>query len=198
MTEDERLLIKQSKSGSVDSFEKLIEDNRKKVYNIALRMLGNPEDANDVTQEVFLRVFKSMRGFKEQSSFSTWIYRITKNVCLDEIRKKKKNNLVYIDKEIEYGDGQVKMQLEDESETPEEAAERVELSVRVREAIAMLPEQHRILIILRDIQNFSYDEIAGVLKCPDGTVKSRINRARSALREILYSRKELFNEDYVK
>lgn len=198
MTEDERLLIKQSKCGSVDSFEKLIEDNRKKVYNIALRMLGNPEDANDVTQEVFLRVYKSMRGFKEQSSFSTWIYRITKNVCLDEIRKKKKNNLVYIDKEIEYGDGQVKMQLEDERETPEEAAERSELSVRVREAIAMLPEQHRILIILRDIQNFSYDEIAGILKCPDGTVKSRINRARSALREILHSRKELFNEDYVK
>ena len=198
MTEDERLLIKQSKCGSVDSFEQLIEDNRKKVYNIALRMLGNPEDANDVTQEVFLRVFKSMRGFKEQSSFSTWIYRITKNVCLDEIRKKKKNNLVYIDKQIEYGDGQVTMQLEDERETPEEAAERTELSLRVREAIAMLPEQHRILIVLRDIQNFSYDEIADILKCPDGTVKSRINRARSALREILHSRKELFNEDYVK
>lgn len=198
MTEDERLLVRQSKSGSVASFEKLIEDNRKKVYNVALRMLGNPEDANDAAQEVFLRAFRSMRGFKEQASFSTWIYRITKNVCLDEIRKKKKDNFVYIDKEIDIGDGQVKMQLEDDGVTPEEAAEKSELSRRVREAIAMLPEHHRMLIILRDLQNLSYEEIAEIIKCPDGTVKSRINRARSALREILHSRKELFNEGFVK
>ncbi|MDD4494047.1 MAG: sigma-70 family RNA polymerase sigma factor [Eubacteriales bacterium] len=192
------MLLKRSKSGQMDAFESLIKEHQKRVYNIALRMLGNPEDAYDAAQEVFLRVYKSLHGFKGQSSFSTWIFRITKNVCLDELRKRNRRNFISIDKEIEYGDGSVQMQIEDERPTPEEAAERAELSNNIKDAISMLPEQHRILIILRDIQNFSYEEIAGILQIPDGTVKSRINRARSALREIINGSKELFNVEYVK
>jgi RNA polymerase sigma-70 factor (ECF subfamily) len=198
LTEDERLLLKKSKNGQPDAFERLIAEHQKRVYNIALRMLGNPEDASDAAQEVFIRVFKSLHGFKGQSSFSTWIFRITKNVCLDELRKRKRRNFISIDKEIDYGDGAVKLQIEDERFTPEESAERAELSYNVRNSIAKLPEQHRILIILRDIQNFSYDEIARILQIPDGTVKSRINRARKALREIINGNKELFNVECVK
>lgn len=191
MNEDTGILLKLAKDGNISAFEKLIYQHQKSVYNMAFSMLGNREDAYDAAQEVFIRVFKSLPGFREQASFSTWVYRITKNVCLDEIRKNKKRNTVSIDQETDYGDGPVKMQIEDSGPTPDESAERNELVKKVQEGIAKLPEQHRLIIIMRDIQNLSYEEIAGILKCPEGTVKSRINRARTALREIIENGKEL-------
>lgn len=191
MNEDTGILLKLAKDGNISAFEKLIYQHQKSVYNMAFSMLGNREDAYDAAQEVFIRVFKSLPGFREQASFSTWVYRITKNVCLDEIRKNKKRNTVSIDRETDYGDGPVKMQIEDSGPTPDESAERNELVKKVQEGIAKLPEQHRLIIIMRDIQNLSYEEIAGILKCPEGTVKSRINRARTALREIIENGKEL-------
>ncbi|HEY8350494.1 MAG TPA: sigma-70 family RNA polymerase sigma factor [Clostridia bacterium] len=198
MDQNERLLISKAKAGDVEAFEQLIEAYQKKVYNLALRMTGNQDDAADLAQEAFIRVFRSISGFKEQSSFSTWVYRITTNVCLDEIRKRKNRKVISIDEEIHMDDGDIKRQVISEEPLPDELAEREELRSIVNAAINSLPEDQRIVLTLRDLNGLSYDEIAKILDCPGGTVKSRINRARQALRNVLSARTELLIDDYVK
>ncbi len=195
----ERELIKKSQKGDIESFEKLISSYQKKVFNIAFGMMRNHDDAYDISQEVFIRVFKSIRKFKGQSSFSTWLYRITTNACLDELRRRKNNkNIISIDQEIQLEEGEVFRQIEDDGPTPELAAERNELREIIGEAISQLSDEHKEVIVLRDIQGFSYDDIADIIKCPQGTVKSRINRARRTLKEILKNKMELWDKDYVK
>ena len=198
MAEVESVLIRKAKNGDIHAFENLIENHRKRVYNIAFKMLHNQEDAYDITQEVFIRVFKSMKEFREEASFSTWIYRITKNACLDELRKRKNKATVSMDEDLETEDGTIKRQVEDCSPGPDALYESMELRDIVRTAIELLSDEHKFVIILRDLQGFSYEEIAKVLECPEGTVKSRINRARKALKEILQRRMELLDGDYVK
>jgi len=198
MDQNERLLISKAKAGDVEAFEQLIEAYQKKVYNLALRMTGNQDDAADLAQEAFIRVFRSISGFKEQSSFSTWVYRITTNVCLDEIRKRKNRKVISIDEEIHMDEGEIKRQVISEEPLPDELAEREELRSIVNAAINSLPEDQRIVLTLRDLNGLSYDEIAKILDCPGGTVKSRINRARQALRNVLSARTELLIDDYVK
>jgi len=198
MNGEEKSLLIKAKSGDIEAFEQLVEVYEKKVFNIALRMIGNYDDANDIAQEVFIRVYKSLGGFKEQSAFSTWIYRITTNVCLDELRKRKNKKVVYIDEDVKSDDGEIKRQFEATEPTPEIVAEKNYVRQVVNDAIQKLSEEHRTVIILRDIQGFSYEEIAKITKCPEGTVKSRINRARQALKDILSTKKELLNEEYVK
>ncbi|NJD03334.1 MAG: sigma-70 family RNA polymerase sigma factor [Ruminiclostridium sp.] len=198
MSDREKDLLEGAKSGDVAAFEQLIESYQKKIFNMALRMLGNYDDAGDLTQEVLIRIYKSIRSFKEQSSFSTWIYRITTNVCLDEIRRRKNRKVISLDEEIKLDDGDMKRQIESDEPSPEETAEAEDLKKIVNDAIARLSEEHRIAIVLRDIQGLSYEEIAEVLKCPEGTVKSRINRARQALKNVLASKRELLLDGYVK
>jgi RNA polymerase sigma-70 factor (ECF subfamily) len=198
MHDGEKALISRAKRGDVDAFEQLFEGYHKKVYNIALRMIGNHDDACELAQEVFIRVYKSIGGFKEESQLSTWIYRITSNVCLDELRRRKNRKIVSIDEDIRFEDSELKRQLEDDKPTPDIIAERNETREAIKEAILRLPEHHRIMIILRDIQGLSYDHIAKSLQTPEGTVKSRINRARQALKKILLNNKELSSREYVK
>jgi RNA polymerase sigma-70 factor (ECF subfamily) len=161
-------------------------------------MIGNPDDAEELTQEVFIRVFKSLKNFKEQAQLSTWIYRITSNICLDEFRKRKNRRVVYLDQDIETEDSELKRQLEDDRPTPEAQVEKNELQKLVGDAIQKLPENHRIILIMRDINGMSYEEIARVLNSPEGTIKSRINRARQALKDSLKNKRELFDSYYVK
>lgn len=198
MAESEKQLLERAKNGDTGAFEQLIEGYQKKVFNIAFRMLGNYDDAGELAQEVFIKVYKSMKNFKEESSFSTWIYRITTNVCLDELRKRKNKKEVSIDEDIKYGDGEIKREIEDHGPTPETAAERNEVRKAVNDAIQSLSDEHKTMIVMRDIRGFSYEEIARMVSCPEGTVKSRISRARQALKEILKRKKELFNGEYVK
>lgn len=199
MSDNDKLLLKRAKKGDVEAFEQLIGQYQKKVFNIALRMIGNPEDASELAQEVFIRIYRSLANFKEEASFSTWIYRITTNVCLDEIRKRKNtHNTVSLDEEVSLEDGDVRMQVADHRPTPEAVVERNEVQRMVQEAIGQLSEEHRTALVLRDIQGMSYEEISRITQCPEGTVKSRINRARQSLKEILVKKRELFNEDYVK
>lgn len=198
MKTKENVLIEKSKKGDISAFEELIETYQNKVFNIAYSMLNNYEDANDVAQEVFIRVYKSIKNFKGESSFSTWLYRITTNVCLDELRKRKNKNVVSIDEDIPFDDGEVTRQIVDDGPTPDIIAEKKEVREIVNEAIGQLSEEHKTVIILRELQGLSYEEISKIINCPRGTVKSRINRARSALKNILKSKKELFNKDYVK
>jgi len=198
MGQNEQILLEKAKAGDVAAFEELIEGYQKKIYNLAYRILGNYEDAGDMAQEALIRIFRSIANFKEQSSFSTWVYRITTNVCLDEIRKKKNKKVISLDEEIHMDDGDMKRQIMSDDIQPDAAAELGELRAFVSDAINSLPEEQRLVITLRDIQGLSYEEISSVLDCPSGTVKSRINRARQALKNVLSTRRELFDEEYVK
>lgn len=197
-SDNEKTLLKKARNGDIEAFELLVEDYQKKVFNVAYRMMGNSEDANDLVQEALIRIFKSIKNFKEQSSFSTWVYRIVTNVCLDELRRRKNKFTISIDEDIKLEDGNVKRQIESEGPTLEESLESKEIQDIVTKAIEELSNEHKTVIVLRDIQGFSYDEISDIMKCPEGTVKSRINRARKALREILKKQKELLSGYYVK
>lgn len=198
MEHNEQLLLDRAKAGDVTAFEELIDSYQKKVFNLALRIIGNYDDAADLAQETFVRIFKAISNFKEQSSFSTWVYRITTNVCLDEIRKRKNKKFVSLDEDIHMDDGDMKRQVVSEDPGPDDAAERAEVRRVVNNAINKLPEDQRAVITLRDLHGMSYEEIAKILDCPGGTVKSRINRARMALKNVLSSERELLLEDYVK
>lgn len=198
MVDNDRILLEKAKSGDINAFEKLVEAYQKKIYNICLRMIGSTDDAYDLAQEVLIRIYKSISGFKEQSSLSTWVYRITTNVCLDEIRKRKLKRTVSLDQDIRLDDSEIKREIESDDPPPDELAEKKEIKKTVASAISMLNEEHRTVIVLRDIQGFSYEEIAKITNCPEGTVKSRINRARQALKIILEKKRELIEDYYVK
>ena len=198
MGQNEQYLLKKAKAGDVAAFEELVENYQKKLFNLAYRIVGNPEDAADMVQEALIRIFRSIAKFKEQSSFSTWIYRITTNVCLDELRKRKNKKEFSLDQEIHGEDGDMKRQIKSDDILPDNAAEREELREIESSAINSLPEEQRGVISLRDIQGLTYTEISQVLDCPEGTVKSRINRARNALKNVLSQKRELFFEEYVR
>jgi len=195
---NEKDLIEKAKSGDIEAFEQLIISCEKKVFNIAYRMIGNYDDANELAQEVFIKAFRSIKNFKGDSLFSTWIYKITANVCLDELRKRKNKNILSLDQDIELNDGDVKRQISDNAPSPDMEVESKEIKTIVNESIQQLPDDYKSVIILRDIQGFSYDEISKIVNCPEGTVKSRLNRARQALKKILQARKELFDDKFVK
>jgi len=190
---DEKLLIEKSIQGDSESFEKLILSCEKKVYNIALKILGNEADAYDAAQDTFIKVYKNLENFKGNSSFSTWVYRITSNVCLDIIRKNKnKKNTVSIDKEIEFDDSDATFEIEDRNADTEEKILEKERSEALHKALSRLNPEQREILVLREFQNLSYDEIANVLNIGTGTVKSKISRARAALKNELLKNKELF------
>jgi RNA polymerase sigma-70 factor, ECF subfamily len=193
----EKLLVKKSQSGDVESFELLINAYDKRAYNIAYRVMGNEENAKDMAQEALLRVFRSIKDFKGQSSFSTWLYRVVTNVCLDELRRRKNEKYVSMDSTIQTDSGELHMELCSDKETPESVYERVEQRELITKAINELNEDYKSVIVLRDIQGFSYEEISNMLDCSLGTVKSRINRARNMLRERLKSSMELSYENRV-
>jgi RNA polymerase sigma-70 factor (ECF subfamily) len=196
LSDKEALLLKKIKEGDIKSFELLIAEYQVYAYNIAYRMLGSEEDAKDITQEALIKVYKSIGKFKETSSFSTWLYRIVMNTCKDEL-KKRKEVMVSLDKEVETGDGTVSMEIGDERLNPSKIVERNEVSHVVQEAINALPDANRMVIVLRDIQGLSYEEISQVVKEPIGTVKSRINRGRTMLKKTLIDQRHLIlSEQY--
>lgn len=163
---------------------------------MAYRMTGNHEDASDIAQEAFIRVYQRLGDFRGDSSFETWLRRIVANACVDELRKRKRQRMVSLDEPVEVDDGELGRQFADSGETPHEAAERRETQREVQEAILRLDEDYRVVLIMRDINNLSYEEIAATLRLPLGTVKSRLNRARAALKDILGAM-ELFGARFV-
>lgn len=179
----DELLVERAKKGDVEAFEQLISQHQKTVYNIAYRLTGNHEDASDVAQEAFIRAYSSLADFRGDSSFATWLYRIVNNACLDELRKRKRQRLTYIDQTVSVDDGEISRQIADTAGGPEEALERVEIQRAVQESIDQLDYEYRIVLVMRDIQGYSYNEIAETLGLNLGTVKSRLNRARNALKE---------------
>lgn len=180
---DEKILISKAKEGDKKAFEEIISLYEKKVFSTIYYMVKNENEVEDIAQEVFVKIYRNLKNFKEESSLYTWIYRITINVCIDELKKRK--NVVYIDEKIETADGEMEMQLEDTSKGPEHLAEDDELKRKITKCIRKLPVDQRTMIVLRDIKGFTYMEIAEMTKINLGTVKSKINRARAALKQIL-------------
>ncbi len=193
----EQELIKRAQNGDVAAFESLIEEYQKRIFSIAYRMVSNPEDAADLTQEVIVKIFKNLDKFQGNAKFSTWVYRIATNTCLDELKKNKRYTTYSLDKEIETEEGSLMGELPDKGPTPEQAAEKKAIQTAVREAIGKLPTDHKKVMILRDLQGLSYEEIADVVGCSVGTVKSRISRARENLKKILSQDRELFSDYFV-
>lgn len=177
---EEAKLVRQAQRGDESAFEQLVLRHQKRVYNYCLRMTGNPEDAMDLSQESFLRAYRALGSFKGDSSFSTWLYRLTANCCVDFLRKQKRRrtlSLTMVD-----GDGEeTVLDLEDPGETPQRAAERSEMQQAIRMALNRLSDDHRSILTLREINGLSYGEIAESLGISEGTVKSRISRARNEL-----------------
>lgn len=194
MDDSEKLLIEKSAGGDVEAFETLIQSYQKKVYNIALRMTKNPEDALELSQDAFLRVFIAIKKFRGDSSFATWLYRITMNVCTDFLRKRSKTTVISIEQPGHENDQA--MQLADNGPGPSGVFEKNQLKELVKDAMDLLPPEHRQVLILRDLLDLPYKEIAHTLNVNEGTIKSRINRARESLKKIIINRSELF-QDYV-
>ncbi len=174
--------IQSFQAGDQQAFEELIRPHEKKVYNIALKLVKNEHDAYDLAQEALLKVYKALENFEYKSNFSTWLYRITYNTCLDFLRKEKKNWQVSLDEEKEDG---VKLEIEDKSPTPEIAFEAKMTRQMISEAMDELDEVQRAVVVLRDVEGLSYDEIAALTDLNIGTVKSRINRGRTKLKALL-------------
>lgn len=182
---DENKLVNKAVKGDNLAFEALMEKHMGIIYNIALRMTANQDDAEDMTQEIMIKIFRSLGSFKGNSKFSTWIYRVAVNTCLDELKKKKNKKHLSLDAEISGDDGENQIEIKDDSPSPEKLAEQNELRDMVAAAVKLLSDEHRAVIVLRDIRGMSYSEIAEILGCSDGTVKSRISRARAQLKMIL-------------
>jgi RNA polymerase sigma-70 factor (ECF subfamily) len=188
----ERFLIERCKRGDRDAFDTLVRAYEKRVYNLAYRLSGHYDEANDISVDAFLRVFQALRLFRGESHFSTWLFRIVTNVYLDRRKRMKNKQHLSLEEYIELEENSVSRQVEDPAPTPTEVAEQNERSRILQEAISSLPDYQRAMVVLYHTEGLSYEEIAAILSLPIGTVKSRLNRARLTLRGKLEPLKELF------
>jgi RNA polymerase sigma-70 factor, ECF subfamily len=187
MTLRERMLIRRLQQRDERAFEEMVRLYQHKVYNLVYRMIGSQEEAEDVAQEVFVTVFKAIDTFRGEAKFSTWLYRIAANHC--------KNRIKYLGRRHQKATGELdeaaERELQDAQPSamrphvdgPDAVLEGLQLERAVQEGIAALDEEHRVLIVLRDVEDMSYDEIASITGLAEGTVKSRLHRARLALKE---------------
>ena len=169
--------------GDVNAFEALVLRYQKKVYNTVLRLAGDCAEAEDLSQEVFLKIFKGLSSFRGESSFSTYIYRVAANTAIDALRRREAPT-VSLSTENEEGE-EFELALPDAGPLPVEILESRERRQAIRAAIDALPEHHRAVIVLREMDGMSYQDIAQAMGLTEGTVKSRINRARGRLRQLL-------------
>ncbi len=184
----DRELITAFKEGERIAFQSLVQKYQNRVYNHCLRMINDEEESADLTQEVFLKVYRNINNYEHTYSFYTWLYRITVNCCIDYMRKKRRQlqgvslSQGSQDDSSEAGKEQ---DIPDEKFSPDHRMVNVELQEILNRAIGQLSEKLRSIIILKEIEGFSYDEIAEILGCSRGTVKSRLFRARERLKELL-------------
>ncbi len=183
MEKDQEIrLIELCKQGNINAFEELIGRYQKSAYNIALRTIGNQEDAYDITQDALIKVFKNIKSFKGDSAFSSWLFRIVTNTALDEVKRRNRHNSTSLDQAMEQAPN---ISMADTSMGPQDVLEFKEDLELVKRALMLLSIEHRTIITLRDINGFSYDDISSILDITTGTVKSRINRARSSLKDVI-------------
>jgi len=179
-------LVERFVDGETDSFPILVERHQARVYSIVYGIMGTRDEAEDLSQEVFIKVYENLGRFKAKSKFYTWIYRITVNVCLSAQRKKSRSKRIISMSRLSgpsANPGEV--ELADETFSPQKVFKDRELASRIQLAINSLPGILRITFTLREFEDLSYRELAGILRCSMGTVKSRLSRARESLRETL-------------
>jgi RNA polymerase sigma-70 factor, ECF subfamily len=183
MASSDEELVTLSQGGDLDSFNQLVLRWERPIYALAYRVIGREEDARDVAQETFLRAFRALKGFKGQAKFSSWLYRITLNLCRDWIRKERRAPLA------QTPEGMDLVELAGEAtphETIEELVGRKELGRAVSKAMALLPEEQRTAIILKEYHGLTFQEIAELLDCPLSTVKTRLYQGLSVVRKQLH------------
>ena len=193
VSSEERALIERCKRGDLGAFNDLVRRYEKQVYNFAYRLTNNYDDANDIAQEAFLRAFNAMGSFRGDASFSTWLFRITTNVFLDDRKRARAHPHTSLDEYMELDESSVARQVEDPSPGPQSLTEEAERGKILSDAIGSLPDYQPAMVVLYHTQQKSYEEIAEMMDLPIGTVKSRLNRARLALKEKLSPLRELFN-----
>ncbi len=177
-------LVKKSVEGDQRAFEDLVSKYEKLVYSICYRMFTNNDDALDYTQETFIKVYKSMEKAIGKGSFKSWICTIATNTCLDELRRRSKRSTVSLDAHFDNDESNVKLEIADTNATPIEELIQNEDAQLLKDAINALSDENKAIIVLRDIEGLSYDEIAQSLDISIGTVKSRISRSRKKLQKI--------------
>jgi len=176
--------IKQVRKGDQDAYAEIVEIYKDKIFQICFRILGNRHEAEDIAQEAFLRAYININSFNIDLKFSSWLYRIATNLCIDRIRKKKPD--YYLDAEVAGTDGlTMYSQIPADTRLPEDDVESLELRETIQREISKLPEKYRTVIVLKYIEELSLNEISEILDLPLGTVKTRIHRGREALRNQL-------------
>lgn len=173
-------LVRAAAEGDQDAFAQLVALHEKRVYALAVRMTGRQEDAADVAQEAFLAAWRGLPSFRGEAGFATWLYRLTANAAIDHLRRSRRQR-----SEASLDDGELGLDAVDPAPTPQEQAESESLREAVRWGMGELSREHRQVLELREYRELSYEEIAGQLGVDLGTVKSRLSRARGALRKIL-------------
>ena len=181
---DDLKIIESCLLGNTQIFSRLIDNYKSMVYNLAYRMSNNPHEAEDISQEAFLRAYQSLAHFNPSYKFSTWLYQITLNIIRDKF-KKKEIDYVSLDTPVETDDSELYHQPEDSTNNPDQIIAQKENLQAIQYAIHSLPLKYREVIVLRHLQDLSYIEISNILKLPQGTVKVRLYRARELLRKIL-------------
>ena len=173
-SETDQGLVRRFQEGSADAFAVLVQRHSTRVYNLCFRILGDPEEAADASQDTFLAALRKLNTFRGDSAFTTWLHRVTVNACYDSLRRKRRRPLLQIVRD-------------EDDERPETSlpapdhADQVVFSIDVERALLEVPEEFRVVLVLADVQDLPYDEIARVLDIPIGTVKSRVFRGRAAL-----------------
>ena len=176
--------IKQVLKGDQNAFADIVSLYQHKLYQVCYRMLGNSQESEDIAQEAFVRAYMNLHTFDQTRKFSTWLYRIATNLCIDRIRKKKPD--YYLDAEVAGTEGlDMYSQIAADDQLPEEQIEQMELQDRIQYEIGCLPDKYRSVIVLKYIEELSLQEISEILDMPLGTVKTRIHRGREALRKQL-------------
>ena len=181
----EEQLIRRAQQGDNGAFEELLLLHQKKVYNLCLRMSANPDDALDLSQEAFLRAWRSLGQYQFEASFSTWLFRLTSNICIDFLRRKKRRQETSLTESYDDSDEGAELSVPDMQPSPEQQAMTNETKIELARAMERLSPEHREILQLRVIEDLQYEQIADILGVRVGTVKSRLARARLSLRKNL-------------
>ncbi len=189
--DDDAELIRRARAGDRQALDDLVRRHYRNVFNLAYRLCNNYDDAQDIVTEAFIRVHNALPSFRGDANFSTWLYRIVKNVFLDERKKQRIRTHSSLEDMVELEDSSVSRQVEDPRPGPDWQVERHERAGMVQQAVLALPKNQRLMIGLYHFQHLSYEEIAEIIDLPIGTVKSRLNRARLALKNKLSADREL-------
>lgn len=191
----DNLLIDRAKAGDRSAFDMLVSKHERRAYQYAYRLTTSQDEAMDIVAEAFVRVYNAIQNFRGQSAFTTWLYRIITNCYLDMKKKDKSKHTVSIDAGLDSTGAEIERQIQDPNASPDVTAEKNERERVIQIALKKLPDYQQAMLLMYHVEMLSYEEIAESLDLPLGTVKSRLNRARISLREILQKDMELFQLD---